>query len=278
MLREIIRIDEKLCDGCGKCVPSCHEGALQVIDGKVRLISDLFCDGLGACLGECPQNALTIEKREAEPYDEEVVMETIVKGGINVIKAHLEHLYEHDEKDFLGIAISYLENNGIDVPEFVPTHPAVKCGCPGSAEKTLEVKNNFDSEVNRQTPRLKQWPIQLHLVSPNAGYYKNSDLLLASDCSGFASANFHNDFLKDKSVAIACPKLDSNKQNYIEKLTAMIDYANLQSITVLIMQVPCCGGLVQIAQQALQNSSRDIPIKVIVLGIDGEILNTVDVN
>ncbi len=278
MLRNIITIDESKCDGCGLCVPECHEGALQIIDGKARLISDLFCDGLGACLGHCPQGALEIVEREAEPYNESKVMDYIVKGGVNVIKAHLEHLIDHNELDFVTEAIEYLNEHNIPIPD-LKKDKVQHSGCPGSAEISFENKIESENEDGGTRPsHLTQWPIQLHLVSPQANYYRNSDLLLAADCCGFAYPDFHKDFLKGKSLAIACPKLDSNKNVYLEKLTEMINNSSLKSITVLIMQVPCCSGLLQLAEQAIDVSERDIPLHAKVIGIDGTVLKEAQLN
>jgi NAD-dependent dihydropyrimidine dehydrogenase PreA subunit len=278
MLRKIIQIEEDKCDGCGNCVPECHEGALQIIDGKARLISDLFCDGLGACLGHCPTGALTVIEREAEPYDERKVMETIVMGGPNVIKAHLKHMRDHKEFEFLTQAIDYLNDHELAIP-VIEDKSAVQtssCGCAGSQEQSFENEVKED-ESGQRKPQLTQWPIQLHLVSPTAVYYKNSNLLLAADCCAFSYGDFHKDFIKGKSLAIACPKLDTNKQIYLDKLITMINEANIQSITTVIMQVPCCGGLAQLAQQAVEHANRKIPVTIIVIGILGEILQTVEV-
>ena len=276
MLRKIIQIEEEKCDGCGACVPECHEGALQIIDGKARLISDLFCDGLGACLGHCPTGALTIVEREAEPYDERKVMDYIVKGGPNVIKAHLKHLRDHKEFEYLTQALDYLNDNGIAIPvlEELSEEKPIACGCSGSQEQTFE--NADSAEEGQRQSHLTQWPIQMHLVSPTAAYYRNSDLLLAADCCAFSYGDFHKDFMKGKSVAIACPKLDSNKQVYLDKLITMVNDANIKSITVVIMQVPCCSGLAQMAKQAVENANREIPITVVVIGVRGEILQTVE--
>jgi len=272
MLRKIVSIDEERCDGCGDCVPNCHEGALQIIDGKARLISDLFCDGLGACIGHCPQGAITIEEREAEAYDEKKVMEYIVKGGRNVIFAHLKHLLDHNEAEYYGEAIEFLNENGIENPlnGHSESHPKHFSGCPSSKEMTFKEHETEEDESGRRQSHLQQWPIQLHLVSPFASYYHDSDLLLAADCVAFAYADFHKDFLKDKSIAIACPKLDTNKQVYLDKLTSMINESNLKSITVLIMQVPCCGGLLQLAKTANDSADRNIPINAVVIGVNGE--------
>lgn len=275
MLRKIIQIDEDKCDGCGDCVPECHEGALQIIDGKVRLISDLFCDGLGACIGYCPNGALTIIEREAEPYDERKVMDYIVRGGENVIKAHLRHLKEHKEFVYLAQALDYLNDNGINIPKIDVVENTPSGGCSGSQAKSFSSKDNVEEEGTRKS-HLTHWPIQMHLVSPNAAYYRNSDLLLAADCCSFSYGDFHKDFINGKSLAIACPKLDSNKEIYLNKLIAMIDEANINSIHVVIMQVPCCGGLVQLAQQAVESANRSVPLSVTIIGVQGEILKHID--
>ncbi len=280
MLRKIIDINEELCDGCGNCAPACAEGALQIIDGKARLISDLFCDGLGACLGECPTGAMNIVEREAEPFDERKVMDYIVKGGSNVIKAHLEHLRDHEEFDLVVIALEYLQEKGIPNPLTSEdagkpkAHIHHEGGCPGSKTMTFETPLKDEAESGKRVSHLQQWPVQLHLVSPQAPYYKNSHLLVAADCCGFTVPDFHKDFLKGKSLAIACPKLDTNQEVYFEKLKMMIEHSDLQAITVLIMQVPCCSGLVQLVQRAVQATTKDIPVEAIVLGIDGSVLQT----
>lgn len=276
MLRKIIEIDEDKCDGCGACVPECHEGALQIIDGKARLISDLFCDGLGACLGFCPTGALKVVEREAEPYDEKKVMDYIVKGGGNVIKAHLKHLKDHKEFGFLTEAIDYLNDHGIAIPNLEDTikENHSSCGCSSTKEQSFELNEN--EEVGNRQSHLSHWPIQMHLINPQANYYKDADLLLAADCCAFSYGDFHKDFIKDKSIAIACPKLDSNKNVYLNKLIEMINHSNIKSISVVIMQVPCCGGLVQLVQQAIDQAGRSVPIKVTVIGVQGDILKSVD--
>ncbi len=281
MKRQIVLIDEKKCDGCGDCIPGCPEGALQVIDGKARLVSDLFCDGLGACIGTCPKGAISVEEREAEPYDERRVMEeSIVKGGANVIAAHLAHLREHGEKEYLQQAEAYLKEKGIENPgketESKQISEQEGCGCAGSALMDFRKNGNEvkQGESDGQPKsELTQWPIQLHLVTPLAPYYQGSDLLLAADCTAFAVGAFHPDFMKGKSLAIACPKLDSGIEKYVEKLKAMIDFANINTITVVIMEVPCCGGLVSIVQQALDQASRKVPVKRVVIGVRGEVLD-----
>ncbi|MCU7495401.1 MAG: 4Fe-4S binding protein [Ignavibacteria bacterium] len=273
MKRKVVKIDEELCDGCGACIPNCAEGALQLIDGKARLISDLFCDGLGACLGHCPQGAIEVEEREAEPYDEKRVMEYIVKGGKNVIAAHLLHMKEHNELGYLKEAVEYLNENGIEIPLNLqaPENHAHHAGCPGARtvefERTTEPQRK-DAPIRQSL--LRQWPVQMHLLNPSASYFKNADLLLAADCTAFAAPDFQQDFLYGKTLAIACPKLDQGKDIYLEKLRVMIEETGIKSITVLIMEVPCCRGLLQLAQQAAALSGREVPINVIVLSIEGK--------
>ncbi|NTW57474.1 MAG: 4Fe-4S binding protein [Chlorobiaceae bacterium] len=297
MKRQIITIDEKKCTGCGDCIPACPEGALQVIDGKARLISDLFCDGLGACIGHCPTGAMKVVTREAEPYDEKRVMhESITKAGPNVIAAHLRHLADHGQEQYLREALEYLEEQGMPNPleEMVPVgaaaephrahashghqHAHAGGGCPGSRMMDFSTngKNASQAEQSVAVPAhsaLRQWPVQLHLVSPIAPYFQGSDLLLAADCTAFAVGNFHGAFMKGKSLAIACPKLDSNMEVYVEKLTAMIDMAKINTITVAIMEVPCCWGLVSMVTEALGKASRKVPVKKVVVGVQGDILS-----
>lgn len=278
MLREIIKIDEELCDGCGVCVPACAEGALQIIDGKARLISDLFCDGLGACITECPQGAITIEKREAEPYNESIVMETIVKGGENVIRAHLKHLKDHREFEYFAQAVDYLNNHNITIPllDIEPEKQNIG-SCPGSKQKSFSASEE-NQEPGVRYSHLTNWPIQMHLINPNAFHFINSDLLVAADCAAFAYGDFHKDFIKGKSLAIACPKLDTNKQIYFDKLLTLINESKVKSITVLIMEVPCCGGLYHLVEQAINNSERSLPIEVKVISIRGELLKSITTN
>ena len=314
MKRTIIKIDEDLCNGCGNCIPNCHEGALQIVDGKARIISDLFCDGLGACIGHCPEGAISLEEREAEPYDEVKVMELmVVPKGRNTILAHLEHLRDHNETELLKQAIAYIKDNNIDMSpkngdsDFKPARQQIEAfatieqarasvaapkssgcggGCPGSApidfnidmSKVEEAVNQSKSKiaipvVTDAPSELRQWPVQLHLLNPQAGYFKNADVLLAADCVAFAMGNFHDKYLKGKTLAIACPKLDTNKESYIEKLTSMITDSNINTLSVLMMQVPCCGGLIQMATMARQMSGKNIPIKKTVVGLQGEFLS-----
>jgi NAD-dependent dihydropyrimidine dehydrogenase PreA subunit len=269
--RDIIKINEDKCNGCGLCVPNCPEGALQIIDGKARLVSDLFCDGLGACIGNCPEGAIYVEKREAEEYDERKVMENIIKQGKNTIKAHLEHLENHGADKYLKEAKDFLKERGIDIPEKKES-TKTRSFCPGSKIMDFSREEKNQNEGGKRTSELKQWPIQLHLVSPNAPYFVGKDVLLAADCTAFSIGDFHKDFLKGKTLIIACPKLDSNIDVYVEKLRKMIDEARINTLTVLVMEVPCCSSLLQIAKKALNSASRKIPIKLIVVGLNGEVL------
>ncbi len=281
MKRTIIKIDEDKCNGCGQCVTGCHEGALQLIEGKARMISELFCDGLGACIGDCPEGAIELEEREAEPYDEIAVMDRISAKGAVTVLAHLKHLKDHNETAFLAQGIQYIKENNlsIDISELetkktnnMESQHQHHQGCPGSKSMDFREQTN-ETQTGDISSQLRQWPVQLHLLSPMANYFQKADVLLAADCVAFAMGNFHNDFLKDKALAIACPKLDSNKEVYVEKLTAMIDMAKINTLTVMMMEVPCCGGLIQMAKQASENASRKIPIKTIIVSLQGEVIS-----
>ena len=281
MKREIVKINEELCNGCGICIPACHEGALQIIDGKARLVSDLMCDGLGACLGECPLGAISIETREAEPYDEIKVIEIMADKGINTVHAHLKHLEEHGETVFYNQAVEWLNENR---PEMVPgreklamaepVHVASSgCGCPSATPKTIKPGNDAAGDNGSPVPsRLQNWPVQLHLANPAASYFKNADLLLAADCSAFAAGDFHNRFMKNKVVVIACPKLDQGKEIYLQKIISLIEDARVNTITVVTMEVPCCSGLTQLTRIAAENASVKVPVKSVMLSVSGEVL------
>jgi len=297
--RTIIKIDEELCNGCGLCVEGCHEGALQMIDGKARMISDLYCDGLGACIGDCPVGAITLEEREAEPYDEIKVMERISPKGEATIIAHLNHLIDHDQTEFVEQGIQYIIDNKLEVdlnklknatgnphtiePKEVKPQQDSKPmtmhanhgggGCPGSKMMTFDKPQTATTAIasTDQPSELRQWPVQMHLVNPQAPYFQNADVLMAADCVAFSMGNFHSKYLKGKGLAIACPKLDNGKDIYIDKLTAMIDLAKINTLTVMIMEVPCCSGLLQIAKMATEKASRKVPVKALVVGLDGEI-------
>lgn len=282
MKRTIIKIDEALCNGCGDCIAGCHEGALQLIDGKARMVSDLFCDGLGACIGECPVGAIALEEREAEPYDEFAVMERIAPKGEKTIVAHLMHLREHQEMGYLKQGLSYLTQHNIQIalpeekpvaapPTAAPT--SAPSGCPGGRARSFAPITEPAYAVSPAASQLRQWPVQLHLLNPQAAYLREAEVVLAADCAAYAYSDFHQRFLTGKRLAIACPKLDSNKESYIEKLTMMIDLSHIGSLTVIIMEVPCCGGLLQLARLAAERAVRKIPIKPIVVGVQGNLVS-----
>jgi ferredoxin len=277
MKRTIIKIDDEKCNGCGICIPDCPEGALQMIDGKARLVSDLFCDGLGACIGTCPQGAISTEEREAEAYNERRVMEeNIIPKGDNTIKAHLKHLKDHNETGFYEEAIQALKDAGLEAPQEEQAPAPSPCGgCPGTMAKTIERDDDAScSDSEQKAPsQLRQWPIELHLLNPDAAYFKDTDLLVAADCTAFTYGNFHQDFIKDKTVAMFCPKLDNSADDYIEKLTEILTRNNIRSITVVRMEVPCCGGTTAIVEEALKRSGKNIPLEVKVISIDGEIIS-----
>jgi NAD-dependent dihydropyrimidine dehydrogenase PreA subunit len=301
MKRSIIKIDEEKCNGCGHCIPNCPEGALQIIDGKACLISDLFCDGLGACIGECPNGAIKTEVRDAEPYNESKVMQKIVSQGENVIIAHLEHLQNHNEKQLLDEALIYLKFHNIDVPNnFVltlkegPGCSSEFSGCPGlktiTIEKTMHSINSIISADSIESAKanlshtptldknkiflfseLRQWPIQLKLIPVQAAFYQNSHLLISADCVGFSNPNFHQQLLKNKILIIACPKLDDS-QYYIEKLGQIFALNSINRITIAMMEVPCCSGLGYIVNEALRLAKKTIPIEKLIYSIKGEII------
>jgi NAD-dependent dihydropyrimidine dehydrogenase PreA subunit len=254
MKRKIIKIDEEKCTGCGLCVPGCAEEAIKIIDGKAKLVSEVFCDGLGACIGECPEGALSIEEREADAFDEKAVHEAMTRRKQEGPR-------------------SPAAKTGLQTLNVMP--PAAGGGCPGSAPAVFERRGpaaEGSAKPVAEPSELTHWPIQLHLVNPAAEYYRGKDVVLAADCVAFSLGDFHDRFLKGKSLAIACPKLDSGLDEYIEKIRRFADEARINTLTVVIMQVPCCRGLVQVAQAGLQKAVRKVPLKVVIVGIKGEIL------
>lgn len=273
MKRTIIKIDEEKCNGCGKCITGCPEGALQMIDGKARLVSDLFCDGLGACLGDCPVGAIETEEREAEAYDEYKVMDNVVKGGINVIKAHLKHLDSHDQLDYLAQAIEYLEEKGLPVPNFKEPEHKPHTGCPGTMQKTIDRKPASEQAQSASLQsELANWPIQLKLMNPAAPYLKNAELLIAADCTAFAYANFHAKFLKNKVLIMFCPKLDQNLNEYVDKLAKIFETQEIKSVTIVHMEVPCCSGVEHVVTQAMNQAQKSVIIKDYTVSLSGELV------
>ena len=246
--RKIIEIDEDLCTGCGNCVVDCAEGAIKIIDGKAKVMNDVFCDGLGACIQGCPTNALEIIEREAVEYDEEAV------------EKHLESMKhaEHAETE--------------QVREIVAEH-ATQCGCQSAQTMVFnEPETQTEVSTGKIPSALRQWPIQMHLISPTAPYFQGADVVLSADCVAHSLGGFHPEYLKGKSIGIACPKLDQGIEIYIEKVRSWIDDAKINTLTVMTMQVPCCSGLVQIAKQGAGRAKRKVPIKSVVVSPQGEIL------
>lgn len=250
--RETIRIDEEKCDGCGLCIPSCPEGALQIIDGKARLVKESFCDGLGACLGDCPRGALSLEEQETEAYDEEGVIAHMRENAPELLERHLEHLRAHRH----------------ELAE--PGSRARVTSCPSARTLTWETEQEAGGASPGGGSELRQWPVQLELVPPDAPYFRNADLVLVADCVPLAYAGFHRDFLKGKAIAMGCPKLD-NAGAYVDKLARILQESDIKSLQVVHMVVPCCHGLVRIAEEALQKAGKDIPFEVVVIGIKGEV-------
>lgn len=250
VLRDIILIDEDLCDGCGDCISSCAEGALEIVNGKARLKKERFCDGAGACLGHCPTGALTIEKREVEAYDELAVQQNLDQMNADI--------------QWKQVAAS----GG---------------SCPGSASRQFEApltRSSAASAVSTKTANtaptpsaLGQWPVQLTLVPTSAPYFKNADLVITADCVPFAFADYHRTFLKGRTVVVGCPKLD-NLQAYVDKLTVIFKENALRSVEVLLMEVPCCGGIAHAAQVARERSGSTFPLKMTTIGIRGDVLDT----
>ena len=272
MKRKIIEIDEKKCTGCGECIPNCPEGALQIIDGKARLVSDLFCDGLGACIGNCPEGAIYTLEREAEPYDESKVMENIIKAGPNTIKAHLKHLKDHQQTEYYNQAVRTLREKNIPIPEFEDETGCKQIGCPGIEARSIERENNPETASVSLHSELRQWPVQLHLLNPQAPYLKNADLLIAADCAPFAYADFHRKFIKGKIVINFCPKLDQGIDRYVEKLAVIFSSADIRSVTIVRMEVPCCGGIEYVINKALEKAGKSLTVKTNIVSIQGNIM------
>jgi len=259
-VREIIEINEALCNGCGLCVSACAEGAIQLVDGKAKLVKDEYCDGLGACLGDCPTGALKVIQREAPEFDEQAVETHLA----NIGRATDAHQARHA--------------HATPQPAPQPHHaPHAGGGCPGSMMRQFAPKPAAEPTASAATQAggtpsaLQQWPVQLHLVPPTAPYFRDADLLLAADCAAFACGDFHARFMKDHAIAIACPKLD-DPQGYVEKLAAMVTDGGIRSMTIVMMQVPCCRGLQRFVELAMQTAGRRVPVRTVVISLEGETL------
>lgn len=233
MIRKIIRINESLCNGCGACAEACHEGAIGIVDGKAKLLRDDYCDGLGDCLPVCPTDAISFEEREAAPYDEAAVQ----------LKKNRE-----------------AETN------------TLPCGCPGTNANRIEPQNMQPAQeyTNPVQSELRQWPVQIKLVPVNASYFENANLLIAADCTAYAYGGFHAKFIKNRITLIGCPKLDSG--SYAEKLTEILKVNNIKSVTIVRMEVPCCGGIENAVKAALQDCGKMIPWQVFTISSDGRII------
>jgi NAD-dependent dihydropyrimidine dehydrogenase PreA subunit len=262
MKRQIIHIDTDKCNGCGNCVPDCPEGAIQMINGRARLISDLYCDGLGACIGTCPVGAITTEVREAAPYNEALVMENIIKQGPDVIRAHLKHLKDHNETGFLSEALSILREKGINLEEPAAEMPLVHHACPGSANRVLIQKEDTQGKKTSGLSKLAQWPVKLKLMSPYSPVFTNRkvDLLVSADCAPYASGSFHEEFLEGRVMVTFCPKLDPYMDEYREKLEVIMKEQDINSVTIARMEVPCCGGLSALVKDAVSKSGKNIKV------------------
>lgn len=230
MFRKIIKINEEKCNGCGACAAACHEGAIQMIDGKAKLTREDYCDGLGDCLPACPTNAISFEEREAPAYNE---------AAVKAAKAEI-------------------------------THGTLPCGCPGTHSKAIR-RETAVCHTDTVPSQLSQWPVQIKLVPVNAPYFDGANLLIAADCTAFAYGNFHNEFIRNHITLIGCPKLDEG--DYAEKLTQIISVNDIKSVTVVRMEVPCCGGLENAAKSALRASGKFIPWQVVTISTDGRIIN-----
>lgn len=235
MIRKIIRIDEEKCNGCGACAKACHEGAIAMVDGKARMMREDYCDGLGDCLPVCPTNAISFEEREAPAYNEEAVMKSKMAKAAGA-KAHDE----------------------------------LPCGCPGTQSKVISHENTAFVPEAVVSSQLSQWPVQIKLVPVNAPYFDAANLLIAADCTAYAYGNFHNEFIRNRITLIGCPKLDDG--DYADKLTQIITNNNIKSVTIVRMEVPCCGGIENAARRALQASGKFIPWRVVTISTDGKIV------
>ncbi len=261
-VREIIRIDEDLCDGCGACILNCAEGALQIIDGKARLVSDTLCDGFGNCVGSCPQDAITIIKREADDFDE------------TAVKRHQDN--ERKTAAAAGeipVIAPMARTDHPPVTMVSPRHYA-HAGCPGSAMRMFAAggpRPGEEKPAAHASSQLTQWPVQLMLVPPTAPFLKGREILLAGDCCPFAYAEFHRDFLAGKALLVGCPKLD-DLNYYRNKLEDIFRDSGCTGVTVLMMEVPCCGGLAQAARQAMAAAGKDLPVREVIVGVRGDIL------
>lgn len=279
MNRRVITVDEELCNGCGRCIPGCPEGALRIIDGKARLVSDTLCDGLGACIGECPLGAIRIEERKADSYDERTVMASIVEQGDMAIQAHLKHLSDHNETEYRRQALEYLKERGYQTSGTIAgagAHPQIHPagGCPGSRAVELPRAKAATTETTavEGVSELRQWPIQLQLINPHAPYFKNADLLIAADCVPFSYADFHRNLLKGRILIVFCPKLDHTIEQYVERLAVIFTEHDIASVSIAHMEVPCCFGVEQVVRAAMRKAGRSFVLREYTISLQGDII------
>ena len=271
MIRKIIHIDEEKCNGCGLCASACHEGAIDIVDGKAKLVRENFCDGFGDCLPNCPTGAITFEEREAPAYDDAAVKKTQEEQRSMAMMMSVEEIMQiEDENERRKLMMAKIKEEGGTMPH---------AGCPGSrsmqlhreAQEAEEEKSAPAAVSERPVSRLNQWPCQIKLLPTQAPFYDGAKLLIAADCTAYAYANMHEDFMKGKITLIGCPKLDA--VDYSEKLTEIIRDNDIKSVTIVRMEVPCCGGLQRAAETALRNSGKFIPWQVVTISRDGRILD-----
>lgn len=252
MKRKIIEINEDKCNGCGLCINICAEAALELVDGKATLVKDFYCDGMGACLDVCPTDALKVVEKESKEYD-------------------IAKTFQHVKEERGGEAA--MNVHGIEVNKKKEEEP-MKCGCPSSMMRDMRNDNilcDNDAKISAKS-ELRQWPIQLHLLNPDAPYFQDANLAIVADCVPFSYSNFHEKFLKNKILIMFCPKLDSNQESYLEKLTEIFKNRNIKSITIVHMEVPCCGGIGHLVEEALRGAMKNIIIKDYTISIKGEII------
>lgn len=254
-IRKIIKIDAEKCNGCGLCVPTCAEGAIQIVDGKARLVAEKYCDGLGACLGECPEGALQVVDAEVEPFDE------------SAAKAHVA-----------GQAVAS-RGQKVDSPKTAPpSEKSLPCGCPSSVIRTFtpqtacERANTPVAQAGSGVSALTHWPVQIHLVPPTAPFLRGADLLVAADCTPVAYPRFHDELLRGKTVLLGCPKFD-DAEEYVKKFAAIFATAAIKSVTIAVMEVPCCQGLPVIVRKGMALAGKSVPLSVVTISARGEILN-----
>jgi ferredoxin len=288
MKRDIIRIDQEKCTGCGVCVPACHEGAIRIINGKAVLAADALCDGLGACLGECPEGAIIIEQREADVYDEIAALENIMRQGPAAVDGHLKHLADHGQTEYLEEAREYLKKKGTAMADSHEDKP-MACGCPGSMTRDFRSKpasstvatgcgasrpagSGSVSDTALAGTALQQWPVQLRLLNPRAPFFQGAELVVSADCVPFTYPDFHRRFLQGKILVVFCPKLDEDLEGYVAKLAEIFRVNEIRSVTMVRMEVPCCGGTVRIVEDAVRRSGKGVILKEFIISLRGDIV------